>query len=320
MKISILDDYQNVALAMADWDRLRGRCEIEVWTDHQPDPEILADRLKDTGILCPMRERTAITRDLMQRLPKLKMIASNSAANAAIDMEAAAELGIAVSHTDYLLYGTTELTWGLILAAIRRLPQEMASFRAGGWQGHVGQDIHGRRLGIVGLGNFGKAVARVGQAFGMEVAAWSANLDPAHAAEHGVAAVPKEELFATSDIISVHMKLSPRSWGMIGAAELGLMKPSAWIVNASRGPLIDEAALVAALRAGQIAGAALDTFDAEPLAADHPFRTLPNVVATPHIGFVTEDTYRLFYGQMAESIAAWLDGVPIRTVLPAPAA
>ncbi|MER5171159.1 D-2-hydroxyacid dehydrogenase family protein [Thioclava kandeliae] len=306
MKLAILDDYQSVALTMADWSTIRAQAEITVFTDHLEDRAALIERLRPFDIICVMRERTVFDAELLAALPKLRFIASNSAANAAIDAEAAAARGITLTHTDYLLYGTTELTWGLILAATRRLPQEINNLRAGRWQGHIGQDIHGRRLGIVGLGNFGKAVAKVGQAFGMEVIAWSQNLDPAHAAEFGVQAVDKETLFATSDIISVHMKLSARSHHMIGAGELALMKETAWLINASRGPLVDEAALIAALKAERIGGAGLDTFDHEPLAIDHPFRTLPNVVATPHIGFVTEDTYRLFYGQMVQKIELWL--------------
>lgn len=307
MKLAIIDDYQSVALEMADWSTVKERCEITVFSDHLSEPEAIAQRLRDFDIICVMRERTQFDRALLSQLPKLKMIASNSAANAAIDTSACEEMGIHVSHTEFLLYGTTELTWGLILSAIRRLPQEINNFRAGRWQQHVGQDIHGRTLGIVGLGNFGRAVAKVGQAFGMDVVAWSQNLDSAFAAELGVRAVSKEELFSGSDVISIHMKLSERSHHMVGAAELALMKPSAWLVNASRGPLVDEAALIAALKAEQIAGAALDTYDQEPLPVDHPFRVLESVIATPHIGFVTEDTYRLFYGQMVTRIGEWLE-------------
>ncbi len=306
LNLAILDDYQEVALDMADWSGVAEHCDITVFSDHLPDPEAVAARLAPFDIVVVMRERTPLPRAVLERLPRLKMIASNSAANASIDIAAAEAQGIHVSHTEWLLYGTTEVTWGLILSAMSNLRQEMASLRAGGWQRHVQRDIHGRTLGIVGLGNFGQAVARVGQAFGMKVTAWSANLDHDLARSLGVEPVTKEALFSGADVISVHMKLSDRSRGMIGAAELGLMKPSAWIVNASRGPLIDEAALISVLEAETIGGAALDTYDTEPLPADHPFRTLPNVVATPHIGFVTEDTYRLFYGQQAAAVAAWL--------------
>ena len=308
LKLAILDDYQNVALDMADWSRVAERCEITVFDDHLADPDEVVARLAPFDILCVMRERTPLPRAILERLPKLKMIASNSAANVSIDVAAAAERGIHVSHTEWLVYGTTEITWGLILSAMSNLRQEMTNLREGRWQQHVQRDINGRVLGIVGLGNFGQAVAKVGLAFGMKVIAWSRNLDPELARVHGVEPVTKEDLFGRSDVITVHMKLSERSRGMIGAEELALMKPEAWIVNCSRGPLIDEAALIAALEAGRIGGAALDTFDVEPLPLDHPFRILSNVVATPHIGFVTEDTYRLFYGQQAAAIEAWLAG------------
>ncbi|MXN17739.1 D-2-hydroxyacid dehydrogenase family protein [Pseudooceanicola sp. GBMRC 2024] len=306
MKLAILDDYQGVALDMADWTEIRARCDITVYRDHLEDPEAVVARLRDYDIVAVMRERTPLTRAMLERLPRLRMIASNSAANVSIDTAAAADLGIRVSHTEWLVYGTTEITWGLILTAMANLRQEMTRLRSGGWQGHVQRDIHGRTLGILGLGNFGVAVARVGLAFGMRVIAWSRNLDPDHARAHGVEPVSREALFACSDILSVHMKLSARSRGMVGAEELAMMKREAWIINASRGPLIDEAALIAALEEGRIGGAGLDVFDREPLPVDHPFRRLENVVATPHIGFVTEDTYRLFYGQMVAHIAAFL--------------
>ncbi|KQV36982.1 D-2-hydroxyacid dehydrogenase family protein [Rhizobium sp. Root1204] len=311
-KIAILDDYQGVALEMADWSVLDGRAEITVFRDNLVEPHALIERLKDFDIVCVMRERAPMTRQVLEALPKLKLLASNSSKNASIDMQAASELGITVSGTEYLSYGTTEMAWGLILSGIRRIPQEIAAVRSGKWQHTVGQDIHGRTLGILGLGNFGKAVAKVGAAFGMHVIAWSQNLDPAHAAEHGVEAVSKNELFERSDVISIHMVLSDRSRGIVGKAELERMKPNAWLINTSRGPLVDEAALAEVLQAGKIGGAGLDTYSQEPLPEDHPFRTLPNVLAMPHLGYVTEDTYRLFYGQTVENIIAWLDGNPVR--------
>ncbi|TPW27329.1 D-2-hydroxyacid dehydrogenase family protein [Martelella alba] len=316
-KIAVLDDYQGVALKMADWSPLKGRAEITVFRDNLVDPSALTDRLKDFEIVCVMRERTPLCRAVLAGLPRLEFIASTSARNAAIDMDAASSFGIAVGHTDYLSYGTTEMAWGLILAAIRHIPQEIAAVRAGGWQHTIGQDIHGRTLGIVGLGNFGKAVARVGAAFGMRVVAWSQNLDPEHARSHGVEAVSKHDLFRHSDIVSIHMVLSDRSRGLIGRPEIALMKPNAWLINTSRGPIVDEAALIAALESGAIAGAGLDTYGEEPLPAGHPFRRLENVLAMPHLGYVTEDTYRLFYGQIVENIVSWLDGTPMRTTLPA---
>jgi phosphoglycerate dehydrogenase-like enzyme len=314
-KIAVLDDYQGVALKMADWSPLDRRATIKVFRDNIKDRDQLIERLKDFHIICVMRERTPLPREVLQALPNLELIASTSSRNASIDMVAAAELGIAVAWTDGLPYGTPELTWGLILSAIRRIPQQLSSFRQGGWQTAVGQDINGRTLGIVGLGKLGKAVAKVGVAFGMRVIAWSQNLDPEAAKKEGVVAVTKSELFSQSDVISIHMVLSERSQGIVGAEDLALMKPTAWLINASRGPLVNEAALVEVLKAGRIAGAALDTYDVEPLPFDHEFRRLPNVIATPHVGFVTEDTYQLFYGQTVENIIGWLDGKPRRTEL-----
>lgn len=315
-KIAILDDYQGVSLEMADWSQLKGRADITVFRDNLVEPGALVERLKDFEIVCVMRERTPISRQVLRELPKLELLASTSARNAAIDMDAASEFGIAVAGTEYLSYGTTEMTWGLILSAIRRIPQEIAAVRSGRWQHTVGQDINGRTLGIVGLGNFGKAVAKVGLAFGMRIVAWSQNLDQAVARDHGVEPVSKAELFSQSDVISIHLVLSDRSRGIVGRSDLEMMKPSAWLVNTSRGQLVDEAALADVLAAGRIAGAALDTYSQEPLPENHPFRRLPNVLAMPHLGYVTEDTFRLFYGQTVENIVGWLDGKPVRTILP----
>jgi phosphoglycerate dehydrogenase-like enzyme len=305
--IAILDDYQGVALTMADWSPLAGRAAITVFRDHVSDSEALIARLAPFDVVCVMRERTPLTRDVLERLPRLRLIASTGAGNASIDLEAARERGIAVAHTGYSSHGAIELTWALILAAARHIPEEVASFRAGGWQVAVGGDLSRRTLGIVGLGRIGAAGARIATAFGMDVIAWSPNLTREKAEAAGARFVTKDELFAQADIVTVHMVLGKRSRGIVGAAELSLMKARAWLVNTSRGPLVDEAALIDALRNERIAGAALDVFAIEPLPADHPFRSLPNVVATSHVGFVTRETYEIFYGDTVRNIVDWLE-------------
>jgi len=304
--IAILDDYQGVALCMADWSPLAGRTAITVFRDHISDAEALIARLAPFDVICVMRERTPLTREILERLPRLRLIASTGGGNASIDLEAARERGIAVAHTGYSSHGAIELTWALILAAVRHIPDEAASFRAGGWQVAVGGDLSRRTLGIVGLGRIGSAGARIATAFGMDVIAWSPNLTREKAEAAGAQFVTKDELFAQADIVTVHMVLGKRSRGIVGAAELSLMKPTAWLVNTSRGPLVDEVALIDALRNERIAGAALDVFAIEPLPADHPFRSLPNVVATSHVGFVTRETYEIFYGDTVKNIVAWL--------------
>lgn len=306
VRIAILDDYQGVALSSADWSAVASQAEITVFREPFPDAEAVIDSLRGFDIVCAMRERTRFSRTVLERLPGLKLIASTAERNAAIDEAAAAELGIAVAHTRGVGNGTPELTWALILGARRHLAAEAASLRAGGWQTGVGGDLNGRTLGVLGLGKVGSAVARVALAFDMTVIAWSAHLDPGHARSLGVEPVAKEDLFRRADIVTLHMVLSERTKGIVGADDLGLMKPDALLVNTSRGPLIDEAALIAALEDRRIGGAALDTFDEEPLPADHPFRRLPNVLATPHIGYVTADTYRLFYQGTVDNILAWM--------------
>jgi phosphoglycerate dehydrogenase-like enzyme len=313
VKVAILDDYQRVALALADWSRLKG-ADISVFEDTLADPEALARRLHPFEVICAMRERTRFPRDLLERLPNLKLIATTGMWNAAIDMHAAVDLGVTVCGTGASRHPTPELTWGLILALLRNIPAEAYSLRQGGWQIGVGGDLSGRTLGILGLGNIGAAVARVGQAFDMNIVAWSQNLTEEKAQPHGARLVDKDELFSIADIVTIHLVLSNRTRDLVGAHELGLMKPSSYLVNTSRGPIVTEAALVAALRGGAIAGAALDVFAEEPLPADHPFRSLPNVLATPHIGYVSIDTYRMFFAQTVENIAAWLAGSPIRTI------
>jgi phosphoglycerate dehydrogenase-like enzyme len=312
IKVAILDDFQEVALKMADWSPLRSRAELTVFRDHISDLTALAERLAPFDVVCAMRERTPLRRNLLERLRRLKLIVSTGKRNASIDLEAATDLGITVCATGYVGHGAAELTWALILSACKYIPQEYASVQHGGWQSRIGCDLKGRTLGLVGLGNLGSAIARFGHAFDMQVTAWSSNLTAEQAEQQNVRLATKEQLFRESDVVSVHLVSSERTRGIIGAHELGLMKPTALFVNTSRGPIVNEAALIDALRRKAIQGAALDVFDIEPLPSDHPFRTLDNVLATPHIGFVTEDTYRIFYTDTVEAILAFLDGDPIR--------
>jgi phosphoglycerate dehydrogenase-like enzyme len=307
MKIAVLDDYQNVALKLADWSALAKRAEITVFNDHVSDPSAVVERLRPFDVVCVMRERTPLSREIIQQLPQLKLIASTGPRNAAIDETAARERGIAVSGTRYWSTPTIEMTWALILAAMRNIPRENAAVRAGGWQTSIGRDLDGKTLGVLGLGNIGREVARIGLAFGMKIVAWSQNMTPEIASAAGAEHVSKEELFKQADIVTIHLILSRRTRGLIGAAELAMMKPTAWLINTSRGPIIDEAALTSALQSRAIAGAAIDVFDLEPLPPQHPFRTLDNVLATPHIGYVTENLYRAFYEDVVANIAAWLD-------------
>jgi phosphoglycerate dehydrogenase-like enzyme len=307
MKVAILDDYQDVALRLADWSGVRRRAEITVFNDHLADPAALVERLRPFDVVCIMRERTPLSRDILQQLPRLKLIASTGPRNAAIDMRAAAERGIVVTATGYESTPTIELSWALILASARQLAREAASVRDGGWQTRIGANLRGKCLGVIGLGNIGKEVARIALAFGMTVIAWSQNLTREIAGAAGATLVDKDALFRQADIVTIHLILSRRTSGLVGAAELALMKPTAWLINTSRGPIVDQAALIEALQARRIAGAALDVFDVEPLPADHPFRRLDNVLATPHIGYVTQELYRTFYGDAAASIAAWLE-------------
>jgi len=306
-RIAVLDDYQNVALSMANWAVLDGQATVTVFNDHLLDTDAVVAGLRPFDVVCVMRERTPMTRAVISRLPKLRLIASTAMRNASIDLEAAAERGIEVVHTSYSSNPTIELTWALILASARNLVAENASLRAGGWQRLIGDDLSGRMLGVLGLGNIGGAVARIGKAFGMEVIAWSQNLTAERAAEAGAALVSKEELFRQADILTIHLVLSGRTRGLVSANELALMKPTARLVNTSRGPIVIEADLIAVLQSGKIAGAALDVFDQEPLPPDHPFRGLPNLLATPHIGYVSRDLYQRFYQDTVDNIRQWLD-------------
>jgi phosphoglycerate dehydrogenase-like enzyme len=306
-KIAILDDYQNVARTMADWSILDGRAAITVFNDHLADADAVVARLQPFEIVCVMRERTPMTRDIIERLPNLRLIASTATVNASIDLAAAAERGVQLVHTGYSSAPTVELTWALILADARHLVVETTAVRGGGWQQSVGEDLNGRTLGLLGLGNIGSAVARIGKAFGMNLIAWSQNLTAERAAAVDAVLVPKEKLFQQADVITIHLVLSRRTRGLVGAPELRLMKRTARLVNTSRGPIVDEAALVDVLRKGEIAGAAIDVFDQEPLPSNHPFRQLPNVLATPHIGYVSRGLYQRFYQDTVENIREWLD-------------
>lgn len=313
-RVAVLDDWQNVARTYGDWSVLPKDVEVVVFNDHLPDLEPLVARLADFEIVCIMRERTPFTRALFERLSRLKLLVTTGPRNASIDLAAAKERGVTVCGTAALGHPTAELAWGLILGLARHVPKEDRAMREGRWQSTVGVDLKGKRLGVVGLGRLGSRVAAVGRAFEMDVVGWSQNLTEARAAEVGVRPVAKDELLRTSDFVSLHLVLSPRSRGTVGAAELASMKPSAFLINTSRGPLVDEAALVAALRARKIAGAGLDVYDVEPLPADHPLRRLDNVLLTPHLGYVTEDTYRMFYAETVEGVAAFLRGAPVRVI------
>jgi phosphoglycerate dehydrogenase-like enzyme len=306
LRIAIFDDYQNVALELADWSPVRERATVTVFDDHLSDSDEIVDRLRGFNVVCVMRERTPLTRDILERLSQLKLIVSTGPRNASIDVEAAAECGIEVLHTNYDSSPTVELTWALILASARNLTIETASVRSGGWQRTVGDGLRGNVLGVLGLGNIGGEVARIAGAFGMRVMAWSENLTPERAAATGAKLVSRRELFQQADILTIHLVLSPRSRGLVGKSELALMKQSARLVNTSRGPIVDENALLETLREGRLAGAAIDVFDVEPLPPEHPFRRLDNVIATPHIGYVSRELYRVFYRDTVANIEGWL--------------
>jgi phosphoglycerate dehydrogenase-like enzyme len=308
VNVAVLDDYQGVATSFDGWLKVSDRANITVFRDHLADEDALAERLAPFDVVCIMRERTPMSGSLLKRLPKLKLIASTGPTNASIDLATAAERGITIAHTGYTSAPTIELTWALILASVRHIPSEVASVRAGGWQHTIGDDLAGKTLGILGLGRVGTAVAKVGLAFGMDVIAWSQNLTSDVAAAAGARRVSKEELLRAADVISIHMVLSARTIGLIGAKEFALMKPSARLINTSRGPLVVEAALLHALANNRIAGAAIDVYDIEPLPQDHPYRHAENLLATPHIGYVACGLYERFYQDCAANINTWLDG------------
>ncbi|MDN3221037.1 D-2-hydroxyacid dehydrogenase family protein [Pseudomonas nunensis] len=312
VQIAVIDDWQDVASGVVDWSVLESIGQVSFLHDYPADNDTLAERLGEFEVICVMRERTRFDADLLRRLPKLKLLVTGGMRNAALDFKAAAALGIQVSGTDSYKHAAPELTWALIMAATRNLVAEANALRAGQWQQSLGGDLHGKTLAILGLGSIGQRVAQFGQVFGMRVIAWSENLTAERAAEVGVTYVSKQELFEQADVLSVHLVLSERSRGIVDAQALDWMKPTALLVNTARGPIVDEAALIKALQKNRLAGAALDVFDEEPLPELHPFRTLDNVLATPHVGYVSRQNYQQFFSQMIEDIQAWAAGAPVR--------
>lgn len=312
---AILDDYQDVAMTVVDWAPVAKDVTFNVFTESLGGRDQVIAALKDCEVVCLMRERTPFGKDVIDALPKLKLIVTSGMRNAAIDVAAAAARGIPVCGTESLGHPTAELTFGLMLELTRRIGYENARLKAGSrWQSTLGIDLNNKTLGIIGLGKLGTRVARIGNAFDMKVIAWSQNLTAEKALQAGATLVSKDDLLRDSDFVTVHVQLSDRTRGLIGARELDLMKPTAFFINTSRGPVADEKTIEAALKANKIAGAAIDTYDEEPLALDHPFRKLDNIVITPHLGYVTAENYKRFYGQMVEDIRAWLDGKPIRVI------
>ena len=307
IKIAVLDDYQNVALSMADWSGLSDKAEITVFNDHLANEPEIIERLFPYEIVCVMRERTPMTKGILSKLPNLKLIVSTGLRNASIDIPAAEELGVKIAHTGYVTSGAPEMTWALLMAIARHIPQENVNFRSGNWQTTIGTDLTGKTIGIIGLGRIGQKMAVYAKAFDMQVVAWSQNLTEEKAQAAGAKLVTKEELFRVSDFVTIHLVLSERSKEIVKKAELALMKPTAYLINTSRGPLIDEEDLIDVLKNKKIAGAALDVFDSEPLSEDHVLRKLDNVLATPHIGYVTEHTYKVFYDDTVKAIHNWID-------------
>ncbi|MFC2066495.1 D-2-hydroxyacid dehydrogenase family protein [Chloroflexota bacterium] len=316
MKIAVLDDYQGVALKMADWSVLPAGTQVTVFRDHLASADAVTNRLRDFEIVAAMRERTPFGRELLERLPNMQLLITTGMRNASIDLDAATKLGIVVCGTRGSANTTAELSWGLILALLRQVPREDTAIRQGHWQTTVGTALQGKVLGILGLGRLGSRMATIGAAFEMSVIAWSQNLTAERASQFGAVLKTKDELFASSDILSIHLQLSDRTRGLVGARELSLMKPTAYVINTSRGPIIDETALIQALQDRAIAGAGIDVFDQEPLPSEHPFKHLDNVVMTPHLGYVTKEAYQVYYAETIEDIAAYLLGHPVRVLNP----
>ncbi len=312
--VAVLDDYQAVAPSVADWNSLGDGVRVQAFHDHLTEERTLVDRLRPFEVIVAMRERTPFPRSLLEALPHLRLLVTTGMRNASIDVEAATDLGITVCGTAGLGYPTAELTWGLILAWARRIPREDRATREGRWQTIVGLGLRWKVLGVIGLGRLGSQVATIGRAFGMSVIAWSQNLTVERAAACGAALVAKDDLLTQADVVTIHLQLSDRTRGLLGARELGLMKATALLVNTSRGPIVDEDALVAALRQRTIAGAALDVFDEEPLPPDHPLRHLDGTVITPHLGYVTAEGYEVFYRDAVEDIRAFQGVHPIRVL------
>jgi len=315
LRCAILDDYQNIALKMADWSPLQGKAEINVFNQHLGDTDNVVKALKDFDIICAMRERTPFRRETLEALPKLKLLLTSGMRNASFDMEAAKQRGVVVCGTGGFGNPTEALAIGLMLELTRKIGFENARLKGGApWQITMGLDAEGQTMGIVGLGRLGARVAAVALALGMKVNAWSQNLTKERCAEVGVGYLSKEELFATSDVVSIHLILSKRTRGLIAGDDIARMKPTAYLINTARGPIVDEAALLKALQERRIAGAGIDTYSVEPLPLDSPYRKLDNVVLTPHLGYVTEQGYRAYYRDMVEDITAWLAGKPVRVM------
>jgi phosphoglycerate dehydrogenase-like enzyme len=321
-KVAILDDYSGAALEVADWSPVQKRAEITVFDRHLSEDEAV-DALRPFDVVCTLRERMAFPRTLIERLPNLKLITIVGRSLPNLDIDAASEHGILVAHSDFahprfraLRDATPEFTWGLLIATVRSLAEEHRRMREGAWQTTVGMTLSGKTLGLIGLGRIGTRMAEYAKVFGMDVIAWSQNLTEEAAAAVGVRRAEKAALFTESDVVSIHVVLSERTRGLVGEAELALMKPQAYLINTSRGPIVDEGALIAALKAERIAGAGLDVFDTEPLPSDHPLRLLPNVTLSPHLGYVTREMLGAFYSDTVEAVVAWLDGSPIRIANP----
>ncbi|QSQ28185.1 D-2-hydroxyacid dehydrogenase family protein [Pyxidicoccus parkwayensis] len=312
MNIAILDDYQRVSRSLAPWERLPEGSTLHVFDRHLADREELVAALQPFDVVVLMRERTPFPAALIERLPKLRLLVTTGGRNAAIDLEACRARGIPVCGTGNVGAPTAELAWGLILSLLKRIPVEDRALRAGTWQTGITEGLAGKRLGLLGLGKLGGQMARVGAAFGMEVVAWSQNLTDARAAEVGARRVEKQELFSMSDVVSLHLVLGERTRSIVGAVELNAMKRTAWFINTARAGLVDEVALLAVLSGQRIAGAGLDVFSVEPLPANHPLLSLPNVVLTPHLGYVTRENYAVFYRDALEDILAWHSGAPVR--------
>lgn len=317
MRVAVIDDFLKIALQTGDWAPVQAKAEVTVFTDHLADPKALVERLKPFEIVAAMRERSPFPRAVLEQLPNLKLLVTSGKVNRSIDLAAATDRGIIVSGTESAGNSTCELAWGLILAVARNIPANDADMRKGGWQIGTGVGMEGKTLGILGLGKIGARAAQVGLAFGMKVIAWSQNLTEERCKEVGVEkAKGKEDLLSRADVVTIHLVLSDRTRGLIGAPELAAMKPTAILVNTSRGPIIQQDALLDALRAGRIGGAGLDVYDAEPIPADHPLRSAPRTVITPHLGYVSDASMGIYYGQSAENIAAYLGGKPIRVLNP----
>jgi phosphoglycerate dehydrogenase-like enzyme len=315
-RVAVLNDYQNVALSSADWSGLDDRVAVTVFDHHIADPDALVAALEGFEIVVAMRERTAFPRSVLERLEALELLVTTGPRNAVISEQDCADLGITYCGTGGQVHSTAELTWALILACARHVPTEVANVRRGGWMTTVGTDLHGATLGLCGLGRIGGMVAEVGQAFGMELIAWSQNLTPQRCQEVGAELVTKDDLLARSDFLTVHLVLSERTKALLAEAELRAMKSTAWLVNTSRGPICDEDMLARACAEGWIAGAGLDAYGVEPLPPDHPFRTLSNVLATPHVGYVSKRVYQIFFADIVEDITGFLDGSPVREIQP----